>query len=44
MSFQTHKTFVQLRNTNYAIFDEIRALSDPPIDSNATAMFPVSET
>ncbi len=29
MSFQTHKTFVHLRNTNEDIFDEIRELSDP---------------
>ncbi len=29
MSFQTRKTFVHLRNTNYGIFDEIRELSDP---------------
>ncbi len=27
MSFQTHKTFVNLRNTNSYIFDEIRELS-----------------
>ncbi len=30
MSFQTHKTFINLRNTNKYIFDEIRELSDPP--------------
>ncbi len=35
MSFQTGKTFVHLRNTNYDIFDEIRAFW-PSIDSNAT--------
>ncbi len=34
MSFQTCKTFVHLHNTNYNIFDEIRELPDPPIDSN----------
>ncbi len=39
MSFQTHKTFVHLQNTNEDIFDEIRELSDPPIDSNATTVF-----
>ncbi len=29
MLFQTHKTFVHIRNTNEDIFDEIRGLSDP---------------
>ncbi len=29
MSFQTHKTLVNLRNTNNDIFNEIRELSDP---------------
>ncbi len=33
MSFQTHKTFVHLQNTNEDIFDGIWELSDPPIDS-----------
>ncbi len=33
MLFQTCKTFVHLRNTNSNIFDEIRELSDPPIDN-----------
>ncbi len=36
MSFQICKTFVHLRNTNEDIFDEIRELSDPPIDSLGT--------
>ncbi len=44
MSFQTRKTFVHLRNTNWDVFDEIGELSDPPIDSNATEMFPGPET
>ncbi len=43
MSFQTHKTYVHLRNTNLNIFDGIWELSDPPIDSNATVMFPGPE-
>ncbi len=34
MSFQTHKTFVHLQNTNYDIFDAFWELSDSPIDSN----------
>ncbi len=38
MSFQAHKTFVNLRNTNEDIFDEIRELSGR-IDSKATDMF-----
>ncbi len=38
------KTFVHLQNTNEDVFDEIRALSDPPIDNNATAMIQVPET
>ncbi len=29
MSFQTHKAFFHLQNTNEDIFDEIGALSDP---------------
>ncbi len=33
MSFQTRKTFVQLRNTIQGIFDEFWELSDSPIDS-----------
>ncbi len=33
MSFQTHKTFVHLRNTNKDSFDAFRELSDPPIDN-----------
>ncbi len=44
MSFQTRKTFIHLWNTNEDIFDYIWKLSDPPIDSNATAMFPDPET
>jgi len=28
MSFQPHKSFIQLQNTNYDIFVEIRELSD----------------
>ncbi len=40
----THETFVHLQNTNEDVFDEIRALSDPPIDNNATAMIQVPET
>ncbi len=39
MLFQTRKTFVHLPNTNEDIFDEIRELSDPAIDSNATDTF-----
>ncbi len=38
MSFQTRKTFDHLRNTNWDIFDEIREISDPPIDSKGTTM------
>ncbi len=33
MSFQTRKTFVHLQNTNEDIFDAIRELSGPPIES-----------
>ncbi len=43
MTFQTHKTFVHLQNTNEDIFGEIWELSDPAIDSNTTEMFPDSE-
>jgi len=39
MSFQTLKTFVHLQNTNEDLFDEIRDLSDPSIDSNAITTF-----
>ncbi len=39
MSFQTRNTFVHLWNTNEDMFDEIRELSDPPIDSKATDTF-----
>ncbi len=44
MSFQTRKTFVHVRNTNEDIYDVIWELSDPPIDTNATVMFPGPET
>ncbi len=43
MSFQTRKTFVHLRNTNKNIFDEIRELSDPPIDSKGTITIKVQK-
>ncbi len=35
MSFQTCKTSVHLQNTIQNISDEIRELSDPPIDSKS---------
>ncbi len=42
MSFQPRPS--SSRNTNWDVFDEIGELSDPPIDSNATEMFPGPET
>ncbi len=44
MSFQTHKTFVHLCNTNYDIFYEIQELSDPPSEGNATPTFKVQKS
>ncbi len=37
-------SFIFGKNTNYDVFDEIRKLSDPPIDSNVTETFPDPET
>ncbi len=38
MSFQTHKSFVRLWNTNEDIFDAFRQLSDSSIDRNVINM------
>ncbi len=43
MSFQTGKTFVNLRNTNEDIFDEFWVLSDPPLDNNDTTTIKVQK-
>ncbi len=39
MMFQTFKTFVHLRYTNEDIFDVIRELCDPALDSKGTTTF-----
>ncbi len=44
MSFQTHKTFVHLRNTNYDIFYAFWELSEPPIDSNVITTIKVQKS
>ncbi len=36
ISFQTHKTFVHLQNTNEDIFNEIRQFSDTPLTVHTT--------
>ncbi len=43
MLLQTCETFVHLRNTNEDSLDEIRELSDPPIDSKGHETFKVQK-